>query len=264
MKTALTIAGSDSGGGAGIQADLKTFEAHRVFGLTVITSITAQNTVGVQGVWDLSPKVIGEQLRSVFDDFPVDAIKIGMLSNVDIISVVAKTLEERAEGIPLVLDPVMVATSGDRLLKEDAVDKLISRLLPLATLITPNVKEAEVLAKGSIRSIEEAWQSGERMRELGGANVLITGGDIEGKKSIDLLMMGSKRSILEGERVESRHTHGTGCTLSSAIAANLALGIELEEAVIRAKNYVYHAIVHAPQLGKGHGPLRHELSETEL
>ena len=264
MKTALTIAGSDSGGGAGIQADLKTFEAHGLFGMSVITSVTAQNTLGIRGVWDVSLKAIHEQIEAVFDDLPVHVIKLGMLSNIGIVSTVADLLEGRAEGIPIVLDPVIVATSGDRLLAEAAIEVLISRLLPLATITTPNVKEAEVLSGRTIGSHEDAWLSAEAIVEAGASNVLITSVDAERaltdeKKTVDLLLMENERLQFTGDRIRSQHTHGTGCTLSSAIAANLGLGLELEEAIERAKNYVYNAILNAPGIGNGHGPLRHAI-----
>ncbi|MGE3801286.1 MAG: bifunctional hydroxymethylpyrimidine kinase/phosphomethylpyrimidine kinase [Candidatus Kapaibacterium sp.] len=262
MKTVLTIAGSDSGGGAGIQADLKTFEAHGLFGMSVITSVTAQNTLGVQGVWDIPPEGVEGQLTAIFDDLPVDAIKIGMLSNHGIATVVVDFLESRANSLPIVLDPVMVATSGDRLLTEETVETMISRLFPLATLVTPNIREAEVLAKvlpDSASSVEE-WC--ETIYQYGSKGVLITGGDGSDEAEVtDTYYDGKEFLTLRGERIVSKQTHGTGCTLSSAIAANLALGVEVVEGIRLAREYVRRGIQLAPGLGKGHGPLRHSKPE---
>lgn len=263
MRVALTIAGSDSGGGAGIQADLKTFHAHGVFGTSTITSVTAQNTRGVTGVWDLPPEAVRAQFRAVVEDFDVAAIKIGMLSGVAIVETVADLLEELAEGIPVVLDPVIAASSGDRLLRDNALRVLTDRLLPLATVVTPNAAETEALCGYPVpdrRAVENAAQ---RIHSFGAANVLVTGGDRreydpEGKPiSADLLFDGDSFRVFAAEFVESRNTHGTGCTLSSAIAANLANGIDLQESIGNAKNYVTEAIRNAPGLGKGHGPLKH-------
>ncbi len=259
MKTALTIAGSDSGGGAGIQADLKTFEAHRVFGMSAITSITAQNTLGVRGVWDLPPEAVKGQLEAIFDDFPVDGIKIGMLSNAGIVDAVADILEERGEGIPTVLDPVMVSTSGDRLLAEEAIRGMISRLFPLATIITPNIREAEVLAGRNVTGRENLEEIARTLYALGPKAVLLTGGDDPNEEDevVDFFYDGERVLLFKGERIRTRHTHGTGCTLSSAIAARLAGGADLEESVREAGNYVRQGLRHAPGFGKGHGPLRH-------
>ena len=259
-RTALTIAGSDSGGGAGIQADLKTFEAHGLFGMSVITSITAQNTRGVTGVWDLPPEAVRAQLEALFDDLPVDVIKIGMLSNNDITEVVADVLEGYSQDIPIILDPVMVATSGDRLLSEDTYNSMTSRLFPLATLVTPNIREAEVLWGHEIRGEEEMAEGGKAMCRFGSKGVLITGGDGDDEEEvIDLFFNGEEIFSFKGERIKSRDTHGTGCTLSSAIAANLALGAGIVEAIERAREYVRQGIIAAPGLGNGHGPLRHRI-----
>jgi hydroxymethylpyrimidine/phosphomethylpyrimidine kinase len=264
MKPVLTIAGSDSGGGAGIQADLKTFEAHGVFGLTAITCITAQNTVGVRDIVELPTSIIQSQLEAVFNDFDVAAVKIGMLGSAAIISLVADFLRDRAASIPIVLDPVMVATSGDRLLREDALELLKRELIPLATLITPNIPEGEILSGMSIESPRAMIDAMPVLQALGAQAVLLKGGhmaarfeDIEMPQSIDLLMSDDALSSFFGPYIETRHTHGTGCTLSSAIASNLANGLRLEQAVAAAKEYVYSAILHAPELGKGNGPLRH-------
>ena len=258
MKTALTIAGSDSSGGAGIQADLKTFEAHGLFGMSVITSVTAQNTLGVRGVWDIPPEAVREQIRAVFEDLPVHGVKIGMLSNLGIISAVADMLERYGEDLPIVLDPVMIATSGDRLLAEDAVEGLKERLLPLATIVTPNVKEAEAITGRPVTLQNGIEDHARLIYDMGAQGVLITGGDNANDDEItDLLFDGNEAVWLTSRRIVTRHTHGTGCTLSSAIAAGLVMGSEVEEAVKQAREYVYRAIVEAPGLGNGHGPLRH-------
>ncbi|MCB0713976.1 MAG: bifunctional hydroxymethylpyrimidine kinase/phosphomethylpyrimidine kinase [Ignavibacteriae bacterium] len=262
MKTVLTIAGSDSGGGAGIQADLKTFEAHGLFGMSVITSVTAQNTLGVQGVWDIPPQGVEAQLAAIFDDLPVDAIKIGMLSNNEIAVVVGDFLESRAHSLPIVLDPVMVATSGDRLLTEEAVETMISRLFPLATLVTPNIREAEVLSKVSLESGDMVEKWCETIYQYGPKGVLITDGDGGDEAEVtDTFYNGKEFLEFRGERIVSAQTHGTGCTLSSAIAANLARGVELVQGIRLAREYVRRGIQLAPGLGRGHGPLRHSKVE---
>jgi len=266
MKVVLTIAGSDSGGGAGIQADLKTFEAHGLFGVTAITSITAQNTVGVRAVYDLPAELIRAQLDAVFDDFAVDAVKIGMLSERTIIRLVSAFLRERAAGIPMVLDPVMVATSGDRLLREDAVESIRTELLPLASLVTPNLGEAEILAGMRIEGMDDMREAARRIGDFGARAVLVKGGHLpivvedvpdRSPAAVDILFDGCDYLSFAAVFIDTGHTHGTGCTLSSAIAAGLALGLELPEAVRQAKEYVHGAIAHAPGLGHGHGPLLH-------
>lgn len=265
MKTVLTIAGSDSGGGAGIQADIKTFEAHGVFSTTAITAITAQNTMGVQAVFELPVGIVRSQIESVFDDFDVAAIKIGMLSSTGIIKAVASLLEARAAAIPIILDPVMVATSGDILLAADAVASLKSDLTPFAAVITPNHREAEILAGCSINDLQGMRDAAARIHLLGARAVLIKGGDLPSakgaskKQAVDLLYDGEEYTTFVASFLESRHTHGTGCTLSAAIAASLALGASLVDAVSRGKEYVRRAIEQAPGLGKGHGPLRHRI-----
>ncbi len=264
MTVALTIAGSDSGGGAGIQADLKTFEAHGVFGASAITSVTAQNTRGVRGVYDIPIEGIAAQINAVLDDFPVAAVKIGMLSSREIVAAVADLLRRRCVGVPVVLDPVMVATSGDRLLRGDAVAAIVEELMPLATLVTPNVAEAALLAGAPVEGEGETESVALRIRELGAAAVLVKGGDLRRDggmppEAADFLLDGGEGSWLRAPFIPVSSTHGTGCTLSSAIAANLALGYPLAEAVRRAKDYVHAAIAAAPGLGAGHGPLRHHL-----
>lgn len=266
MNVVLTIAGSDSGGGAGIQADLKTFEAHGVFGTSAITSVTVQNTRGVRGVHDVPPDVVRQQVLAVLDDFDVSAIKIGMLSNADVISAVAEVLRGRAANVPVVLDPVMVATSGDRLLNEDALEALVGKLLPLATVLTPNVAEAEVLSGFRAESREDIRRAAQAILSYGPEYVLLKGGDREeydeeGKRiALDLVLNSEEERWLPGEFVESSSTHGTGCTLSSAIAAGLACGADVFDAIESAKNYVTEAIRSAPGLGTGHGPLLHRVA----
>lgn len=271
MRVAITIAGSDSGGGAGIQADLKTFEAHGVFGVTAITSITAQNTVGVRAVHNLPPDIIRAQLDAVFDDFTVGAIKIGMLSSREIIALVSGFLAERAAGIPVVLDPVMVATSGDRLLAEDAVELIRTELLPRATLATPNAGEAMILAGMEIQTPDDMRRAAGRIAAMGARAVLVKGGHLSEAFTVpgqpvlasDLLFDGDSYSTFQAPFIDTPHTHGTGCTLSAAIAANLVMGFPLAEAVRRAKEYVHGAIIHAPGLGSGHGPLLHSWRRSD-
>jgi hydroxymethylpyrimidine kinase/phosphomethylpyrimidine kinase len=254
-KTALTIAGSDSGGGAGIQADLKTFTAFGVYGMTVITSVTAQNTLGVMGIYDLPATFVSQQLEAVLSDLPVDAAKTGMLSNAGIIRVVAARLRER-EIKNLVVDPVMVAKSGHRLMRKDALKALRDELLPLATVLTPNLPEAEVLTGLKISGPEEMRRAAEAIHRLGPAHVLIKGGHLQGR-ALDIFSDGSEFIELSADRVSTRHTHGTGCTLSAAIAALLATGLPAARAVTAAKDYITRAIKTAPGLGHGHGPLNH-------
>jgi hydroxymethylpyrimidine/phosphomethylpyrimidine kinase len=264
MNVVITIAGSDSGGGAGIQADLKTFEAHGVFGTTAITSITVQNTMGVRAVFDLPPAIVRGELDAVFDDFPVAAVKIGMLSSPAIIELVNAFLEERAAGVPVVVDPVMVATSGDRLLREEAVETIRQRLAPLATLMTPNVAEAAILAGMEVADHDDMRRAAAVIHRLGAAAVLVKGGDLpsgvddgDAGMATDILYDGRHYRSFAAPMLVTTSTHGTGCTLSSAIAANLARGMSLDDAVERGKWYVHGAIANAPGLGHGHGPLLH-------
>jgi len=256
---ALTIAGSDSSGGAGIQADLKTFSALGVYGASVITALTAQNTQGVDEIMVVPPKFVLAQMRSLAGDLPVNAIKIGMLGTQGVIDAVVEGLSE-FPGVPVVLDPVMVATSGDPLLDEDAVDALRTKLIPLATLITPNLKEAALLL-GEPEDRREKWMEGraERLLGLGARAVLLKGGDSDGDAALDILVDESGIQRLEAPRVATKNTHGTGCTLSSAIAAALAHGVPLDKAVKDAKIYVTAAIMAADELaiGKGRGPVHH-------
>ncbi|HZB25259.1 MAG TPA: bifunctional hydroxymethylpyrimidine kinase/phosphomethylpyrimidine kinase [Vicinamibacterales bacterium] len=256
MRTALTIAGSDSGGGAGIQADLKTFAAHRVYGTCAITAVTAQNTLGVTAWEPVAPALVRGQIEAIVRDMGADAVKIGMLANSEIVEVVADALE--AFGMKnVVLDPVMIAKGGDRLLEPSAIDAIASRLLPLADVVTPNVPEAEVLAGMSIESRSDMEEAGRRILARGPRVVLVKGGHMEGPASVDLAVTADGTFELRGERFETTSTHGTGCTLASAIAANLALGRPLREALSLAREYVEGAIRNAPGIGAGHGPLNH-------
>jgi hydroxymethylpyrimidine/phosphomethylpyrimidine kinase len=256
MKTALTIAGSDSGGGAGIQADLKTFAAHGVFGTSAITAVTAQNTLGVVCWQALPADLVTAQIEAVAGDLGADAVKIGMLANAAIVEAVAAAI--RALDLPqVVVDPVMIAKGGDRLLDADAVAALGSALLPQAHVVTPNVPEAEALAGITIKSLDDMRRAGERILRMGPRVVLVKGGHLEGPESIDVACTASGTFQITRPRVATAHTHGTGCTLSSAIAANLAHGLTDREALEAAREYLDGAIRHAPGLGKGHGPLNH-------
>ena len=259
IPKALTIAGSDSGGGAGIQADLKTFSAYRVFGLSVITAVTAQNSVGVQGVENLAPAFVARQLRSVLEDFGVDAAKCGMLSVAPIIEAVAGVLAEHPID-KIVVDPVMVAKSGDSLLQPAAVEALIRHILPLALVVTPNLPEAEVLSGMTVSNREDMEEAARRIGKLAARHVLVKGGHLKGD-AVDILWIGSEVTAFQTPRVESSNTHGTGCTFSAAIAAGLARGRPLGEAVREAKAYVTKAIREGFALGRGVGQLRHFLTE---
>ncbi|MGI1805784.1 bifunctional hydroxymethylpyrimidine kinase/phosphomethylpyrimidine kinase [Exiguobacterium sp. TDN 0502] len=253
MKHVLTIAGSDSGGGAGIQADLKTFSALGVYGMSVLTAVTAQNTLGVQAVEELSPEIVDAQLSSIFSDIRVDAIKIGMVSNAETIRVIATHLREQT--VPIILDPVMVAKGGHALLRTEAEQALISDLLPLATLITPNLPEAERLTAQAVTNLEEMRLAMHQLATQTGA-VLLKGGHLPGAAT-DLLFDGVEEHHFTSERLDNQHTHGTGCTLSAAIAARMALGEDLPTSVRQAKHYVTEAIRHGFALGQGIGPTHH-------
>ncbi len=256
MKTVLTIAGSDCSGGAGIQADLKTMTAHHVYGMSVITALTAQNTTGVQGILAIPGEFVAKQLDSVFADIRPDAIKIGMLSNVEIIEAVAERLKYHG-ATNIVLDPVMVSTSRHRLLEPEAEEALIRVLLPMARILTPNLPEAMVLAhREAIDSREEMVQAAEVIATETGAAILVKGGHLTDCAD-DLLFNQGRLRWYSAPRIDTENTHGTGCTLSSAIASCLALGLELEEAVAQAKEYITGALRHDPRLGHGCGPLNH-------
>lgn len=251
----LTIAGSDSGGGAGIQADLKTFAAHGVFGTSALTLITAQNTRGVSAGQTLSPDLVRAQIRAVLDDFPVAAIKTGALGNAEIIEAIADELSGR--GIPLIVDPVMLAKSGDALIERDAVQVLKERLFPLATLVTPNLPEAELLLGLKVGHLSDEKSVLDLLQTKAPYPMLLKGGHGEGTFLYDHLWQGDSYFTWSSPRQHTRHTHGTGCTLSAAIAARLALEDSLPEAIEKARDYVAAAISAAPGLGSGAGPLEH-------
>lgn len=255
MKKVLTIAGSDSSGGAGIQADIKTITAHKMYAMSAITALTAQNTTGVYGIFEASPEFVAQQIDCIFEDIRPDAVKIGMVSNAEIISVIAeKLVKYKAENI--VVDPVMVATSGGKLLADKSTDALITKLLPLGTVITPNIPEAEALCGFEIKNREDMLKAAEKIYSFINGAVMIKGGHLS-KTADDLLYQKGDVRWLEGERVENPNTHGTGCTLSSAIACNLAAGKSLYDSVAGAKAYVTGALKAGLDLGRGSGPLDH-------
>ena len=256
MRTALTIAGSDSGGGAGIQADLKTFAAHSVFGTSAITAVTAQNTLGVE-TWQAMPSdLVTAQIEAVAGDIGADAVKVGMLANAAIVEAVSAAIAEL--DLPLVVvDPVMIAKGGDRLLQEEAVKAIQTELLRRAHVVTPNIPEAEVLSGQVIRSLDDMRAAARRILALGPRIVIVKGGHLDGPDSIDVVSGAAGDFEVRRPRIDTSSTHGTGCTLSSAIAANLALGLDDRTAIERAREYLDGAIRHAPRIGSGHGPLNH-------
>lgn len=253
----LTIAGSDSGGGAGIQADIKAVTMLGGYAATAITALTAQNTLGVQGIVGVDPEFIRLQMQLVLRDIGADCLKTGMLHNVDIIAAVADTIEEDAAGVPLVVDPVMVAKGGTALLQPAAVQMLTERLVPRATLLTPNLPEAEVLAGFPVTDLDSMRRAGDVLLAKGPKAVLVKGGHLDHPTVLDLLVTGTGETLLESPRIQTTNTHGTGCTLASGIATGLAQGLSLIDAVSRAWDYVHRAIETAPGYGKGHGPLNH-------
>ncbi len=255
--TALTIAGSDSGGGAGIQADLKTFQALGVYGMSAITAITAQNTVGVRAIHEVPPEIVAAQIDAVVDDIGVDGLKTGMLASAPIIAAVADRIRHWKLLPVLVVDPVMVAKSGDQLLRADAVRALVQDLLPLAAVVTPNIPEAEVIVGHAIRTDADVRAAAREIVRLGPHAVVMKGGHRPGDPT-DLFFDGTRELRLEEKRIETSSTHGTGCTFSAAIAARLALGDDLVDAVRAAKAYLTGALRHATPLGAGHGPLAHD------
>jgi hydroxymethylpyrimidine/phosphomethylpyrimidine kinase len=256
MKHLLTIAGSDSSGGAGIQADLKTFAAHGTFGMSVITAVTAQNTCGVTLIQDITPEMISAQIDAVFSDIHVDAVKIGMISRSPSICAIAESLRKWKPTI-VVVDPVMVSKSGSPLLQQDACDTLVRELLPLATLVTPNLPEAEAICGFAIHTEKDMVAAAKHIVGLGAKKVMVKGSRLSSNESNDYLFDGTKGIWLTGTRIDTPNTHGTGCTLSSALAANLAKGLTIEEAARQAKDYVTKAIAHGITLGKGYGPTHH-------
>ena len=256
MKTALTIAGSDSSGGAGIQADIKTMMANGVFAMSAITALTAQNTTGVEAILNATPEFLGQELDCIFTDIRPDAVKTGMVASADLIRTIAgKLTEYQAENI--VVDPVMVSTSGARLISEEAIETLKEKLFPLATVITPNIPEAEVLADMEIETVQDMEKAAEIICDTLGCAVLLKGGH-QLNDANDLLYQKGKEPVwFEGKRIDNPNTHGTGCTLSSAIASNLAKGRDLETSVKYAKNYISGALAAMLDLGKGSGPMDH-------
>lgn len=259
MKTykALTIAGSDSGGGAGIQADIKTFQELQVFGMSALTAVTAQNTVGVQGVYPMTVEAVEKQLQSIGEDIPPDALKTGMLFSAKIIQTVAGQIKYY-QWKKVVVDPVMIAKGGASLLQKEAIHALKEELLPLAMVVTPNLPEAEVLAGMTIRTLDDKKKAAQKIHGLGPASVVIKGGhDEEADEVSDVLYDGHEFTYFTNKRVQTKNTHGTGCTFSSAITAELAKGKSLTEAVGTAKRFIHAAIVHDLGIGHGHGPTNH-------
>lgn len=255
MKNILTIAGSDSSGGAGIQADLKTFAAQGVYGMSVITAVTAQNTQGVMGVQNISQDIIAKQIDAVFQDIEVAAVKVGMVSQIETITTIALKLE-KYHVQNMVLDPMMVSKSGYHLLEPDAKQVLVHKLLPLATIVTPNIPEAEVITGQAIKTLNDMEQAAQVIYKMGPNYVLVKGGHLE-NDATDILFDGEKTTYFRGEKIGTKNTHGTGCTLSSAIAANIGKGYSVIDAVTEAKKYITIAIEHALSMGKGYGPLNH-------
>lgn len=261
MRTALSIAGSDSGGGAGIQADIKTMTMNGVYAMTAVTALTAQNTTGITGILEVTCEFLEKQMEAVFEDIRPDAVKIGMVSSSDLIRTIAVQLRKyKAENI--VVDPVMAATSGSRLISEDAIETLKEELLPLAYLVTPNIPEAEILSGHKIESREDMFFAAGKISEAYHCNVLLKGGHSLGDAD-DLLYADKKAEWVRGKRIANPNTHGTGCTLSSAIAAGLAKGSSLREAVESAKKYISGALAAQLDLGKGNGPMNHAYRITD-
>ena len=255
IRTALTIAGSDCSGGAGIQADIKTMTMNGVYAMSVITALTAQNTTGVSAIQEATPEFLRQQLDAIFEDIFPDAVKIGMVASSELINVIAESLKAY-KATNIVVDPVMIATSGSALLKTDAVQTLIDKLLPLATVVTPNIAEAEVLSGLTISSKKEMEKAAKLIGDNYNCSVLLKGGHSVNDAN-DLLYSNGAMQWFEGKRIENPNTHGTGCTLSSAIASNLAKGFTLQEAVKKAKDYISEALAAQLDLGKGSGPMQH-------
>lgn len=256
LPIALTIAGSDSGGGAGIQADLKTFHAFGVFGTSALTAITAQNTLGVRAIHPIPLEVVRAQIDAVAEDLRPGGAKTGMLATAPLVGTVAGAIREHGIG-NYIMDPVMVATSGDRLLDVDAQEALVTELLPLATLVTPNLHEAEILTGLPVSTIQEMRHAARKLVEMGAKAALVKGGHLLESEAVDLLWDGTREQVWRRTRLDTPHTHGTGCTLSAAAAAALARGLPLPEAVDLAVDFVTRAIRTAPGLGQGHGPINH-------
>jgi len=259
----LIVAGSDSGGGAGIQADIKAVTALGGYAATAITALTAQNTLGVHGVMGVEPDFVARQMRVVLEDIGADCIKTGMLFNAPIVAAVVEVIEALAPDVPLVVDPVMIAKGGASLLDDRARATIIDRLLPRATLITPNAPEAAALTGIHVGDADSQQAAAQALRARGCQAVLLKGGHLPGPRIIDLLLTEGSMTALESARIETVHTHGTGCTLASAVAAGLAQGLALPRAVRRARDYVQRAIAAAPGYGAGHGPLNHAIFDLE-
>lgn len=255
MKNVLTIAGSDCSGGAGIQADLKTFSAHGVFGMSVIVSVVAENTFRVIDIQDITPDMIEKQMDAVFEDIPVDAVKVGMLSTPLCMQAVAKKLKQY-QPKNIVIDPVMYAKNGAALMEPSAIDTLIKEILPLADLLTPNIPEAEHISGIKINNKEDMKKAAQIIYQMGCKNVLLKGGHLE-DEACDFLYDGKDECWFVGKKIDTKNTHGTGCTLSSSLAANLANGLKLVEAVEKSKEYISLAIKHSLAIGKGCGPTHH-------
>ena len=256
MKIALSIAGSDSSGGAGIQADLKTFQAHGVFGTTAITAVTVQNTCTVSAIQEITPDIVEGQILCLFDDLTIDAVKIGMVASIPLIECIAGALGQVNPRPPIVLDPVMISKSGYALLEPNARQALVEYLFPLAEVVTPNLHEAEALVQRKVSSKDDMKTAAQEILSLGARKVVIKGGHLEGA-AVDIIFDGETFEELSSQRFDTPNTHGTGCTFSSAIAANLALGKDFRTAVRDAKKYITGAIEQALDIGKGHGPTHH-------
>ncbi len=256
MKRVMTIAGSDSGGGAGIQADLKTFSAFGVYGMSAVTAVTAQNTQTVEAIFPLSPELVSLQIRTVAKDIGIDGVKTGMLGNREVAEVVSEEISTLGL-VKVVVDPVMVAKSGDLLLKEEAIVTVAQHLLPLSHLVTPNLHEASMLSGLKVETIDDMKKACRRIRDLGPRNVLVKGGHLTGFELVDILFDGENYHSFPGKRIDTPHTHGTGCTFSAALCALLVLGRPIVQAVREARQYMELVISHALPLGKGHGPTNH-------
>lgn len=253
----LIVAGSDSGGGAGIQADIKTVTALGGYAATAVAALTAQNSLGVNAIHAVPADFVALQMEAVLSDIGADCVKTGMLQSAAIVDVVARVIDERVPGTPLVVDPVMVSTSGDRLVAPDAEAAIANRLLPLATIVTPNIPEAAALTGLAINTVDDMIRAARAVLDLGPGVVLVTGGHLEGDEIFDVLADRDGDETFSSPRIATRHTHGTGCTLASAVATGIAQGMPVGAAVVRARAFVHQAILTAPGLGKGHGPLNH-------
>ncbi len=256
MRIAMSIAGSDSSAGAGIQADLKTFHSLGVYGVTALTAVTVQNTQGVRGIQQIEPAVVKDQILCLYEDMEIRAVKIGMVFSSEIVRAIQEALQEVKRPY-VVLDPVMISKSGSELLQKPAQVDLLERLFPMADLVTPNLQEAEAITKLRLQTVEDMQEAARRIMDLGPARVVLKGGHLSGKEAVDVYDDGSQVELLRAAQVETKNTHGTGCTFSSAIAAHLALGLEPLPAVQKAKAYITGAIASSLSLGKGHGPVDH-------